>query len=319
VVALALAAAAGLACGGGSGSNGPATASEACSTLHAAAAERSARCLGGSPADWLLHIDGIELCATYDDHVRKRLVVYHPERWQGCLDQYARSCGDPDTVTCLYDVLAGQIADGEPCIDGAVCGVTSGCFNFSSVDACGAICANLSQLGETCDTWPCAVGLTCVDRICSRLRTAGEVCGGEQAILCAPPLFCDVTTSGGEGVCATHQAGEVCQADSECSVEQFCLAGACAARRALGMSCDDAPTGCVPWTACDGSTCVAGGRPGQPCTVLPGTDWPYWCMGIGFCGPYGTCDTYAWPGESCATNSCLNSVCTASEICEACR
>src|SRR4029079_4327691 len=107
-------------------SNAPATASAACVALHAAGAASSARCNGGSVADWLAYENSYEDCAAYDRHVAEGTVVYARDMFDSCLAQYDAAC--KQGLSCFYDVLRGTVPDGQRCQDAEVCGTTSTCL-----------------------------------------------------------------------------------------------------------------------------------------------------------------------------------------------
>src|SRR5204863_135360 len=88
---------------------------------------------------------------------------------------------------------------------------------------------------------------------------------------------------------------EVCGTDSAC--DQVCAQGAGTARRALGATCADAPTGCMTWNRCDDTTgtCVVAGRPGQPCAAYPGSPDSVVCF-TGACFNNMTCMAFPTRG-----------------------
>ena len=86
-----------LACG--SSPNGPAlSALEFCAQERDQTAAFSARCLGGSAADWKAYRDAYMPCSRFDELIAAGTVRYHPELAAGCLEAQSadRDCSAPD-------------------------------------------------------------------------------------------------------------------------------------------------------------------------------------------------------------------------------
>jgi hypothetical protein len=324
------------ACGSGSppNSNAPATASAACLQLHMAYANRSARCAGGTAADWLAYIDAYEDCAAYTNHVADRQVVYRPQGWAACVAEYEGPC-DQLVSYCEYDILHGLTPDGAPCKDSEVCGTASACLDMAlSSGTCGSMCMREATVGEKCGFWCggtapcvgtfpfCAPGASCgPDGTCVTAKAAGAACGPSDPVACAPLLACsaDPADQTSTGTCQVLGASG-CHADGDCPGGQFCLQGTCTPRRALGENCTDAPTGCVAWAACDaGGRCAAAGRIGMACAQYPGVPDFVTCL-TGSCFDGMKCTAFAKAGESCAAATCSpgTSCDAATNTCVAC-
>jgi len=318
-------------------SNAPATASAACVQLHAASAARSARCLGGALADWQAYAASQDDCTAYDRHIAEGKVEYRPEGFDACVAGYEVPC-DRVLDYCFYEILHGLVPDGQHCQDTEVCGTVSACFALSSTgnatgELCGEICVRAGQENEACGLYcggavPCVTEiplcqspLVCANGVCVKPKAAGDSCGGGDPVACATFLSCsaDPADPQSTGTCQAHTAGGSCRSDQDCIGTEFCLQGTCAARRAVGASCADAPTGCVPWTACDaGGVCVAAGRPDFPCAPFPGVPEFMTCA-VGTC--FDTlCVANATPGQTCGAAACaVGSACDpASGTCVTC-
>jgi hypothetical protein len=312
-------------------SNGPAAAVAACMQLREASVQRSARCAGGTAADWRAYDEGYLGCAAYDRHVRDGLVEYFPGMLAACLAQYALPCHQQ--VNCFWEVLHGLVPDGQYCRDSGVCGPVSACLN-PGPDTCGEVCMRFGKEHETCgiycgDTTPClefaACGydLACVNDVCVKAKSVGASCGGGDPVPCNYPSFCTAELADQIGTCKVPVSAGACRSDYECPGTEFCFEGACTARRALGSYCVDAPIGCAAWTKCDSAsgTCVAAAKPGLPCGSFPGTSGAdsSFC-GPGTCNADGICVAIADAGGSCAGASCApgTSCDMASLLCVAC-
>jgi hypothetical protein len=202
-----------------------------------------------------------------------------------------------------------------------VCGPNSTCFLVDSA-ACGEVCARLAVENETCGfhcgagpclEFPlCSGDLACVNNVCVKSKQLGAACGPTEPVPCSTLLRCtaDPVDPLSTGTCQARVTGGACFADLDCPQTDFCLQGACTARRGQGQSCGDAPTGCAVWTTCNTATgtCVPAGKPNSSCLQDPGQDFGY-CW-IGFCNAENVCVDLATTGESCQTTACaLGSSC----------
>lgn len=313
--------------------NAPASASAACSELHAARAARAARCIGGAIADWEASIGQEVDCAKYDGYVAGGQVEYRREGWAACLSAYAGPCDESDG-TCFWEVLHGLVGDGESCGDVAVCGTVSTCLAFDSDTVCGGICVRAGEPGETCGLYcgqgtPCGpdfpicrFDLACVNDVCVAPKSVGETCGAADPVPCDVVLTCtaDPADLDSTGTCQRRVAGGPCHGDASCPGVEFCLQGTCSPRRDVGASCADAPAGCVPWAVCGpNGVCAAAGRPGLPCAPYPGIP-DYLICSTGACDITSTCIAPRDVGDSCAEGVCARgSACDpGSLMCVAC-
>lgn len=289
---------------GGNPAPPPAEAVDACNQLQQARAQRAARCIGGSEADWLAFDNTLDNCAVYAQYVSDGTVTYRPSAWAACLQEYQASCSQ-SVNSCFYDVLAGAVPDGQACTAEDVCESSSNCVSTNG-DACATTCVPPSAESQPCGTF-CDVGLFCLNGSCAKTKGPGEDCGGPENVVCDDGLYCqpDTTASDSSGICIQLSDGNSCVADAECIASDFCYSGVCVQRRVVGSPCDGAATGCVPWSACDGSTCVEAGRTGQPCAAFPGTAIPY-CMGATICGVGSRCEPLPGPGGDCSILPCAS-------------
>jgi hypothetical protein len=304
-------------CGSSSSkSNAPATATAACVQLESARAHRSARCQGGALADWQAYALSQDDCAAYDRHVAEHQAEYRPGNWDACLAEYEAPC-DRVVSNCFYEILHGLVADGQHCQDTGVCGTYSACFLVSG-GACGEVCVRAAVEGEACGLYCggatpcldipfCATDLACSNGVCVKTKAGGASCGGSDPTPCEFPFYCTVDLADPQasgGVCTARQPGGFCHVDADCVGTEFCLQETCTVRRLLGESCADAPSSCVPWTACDTvGVCVAAGKPGLPCATFPGSpDFP--TCSIGTCFDNMQCTASANAGGSCSAAAC---------------
>ena len=265
-------------------SNAPATASAACLAMHEAISQRNARCLGGAIADWRAYNASLDDCPAYDRHVAEHQVEYVPAGWDACL---AENDGPCDTIpsNCFWEILHGLVPDGQHCQDTEVCGTYSLCFSVSGA-ACGGVCArapneneacgfHCDDSGTPCGDFPfCYFDMSCQNGICVKTKDSGAACGGGDPLPCSAVQHCtaDPADPTSTGTCQPLTAGGPCHVDTDCPRTEFCLAGTCTARRAVGASCADAPRSCVSWTVCDaGGVCAVAGRPDFPCAPFPGS------------------------------------------------
>ena len=310
-------------CGSSAKSNAPATASAACQELHAASARRSARCLGGALADWQAYATSQDDCAAYDRHVAEHQAEYRPQNWDACVAEYDGPC-DQAMSNCFYKILHGLVADGQHCQDTGVCGTYSACLLIEG-GTCGEICVRAAIENEACGLYCggatpcldipfCATDLTCVDGTCVHGKQGGNPCGGADTVACEFPYSCSVplgVAGTSSGTCVPQVPAGQCRVDADCVGTEFCLQGTCAGRRALGQSCADAPSSCVPWTVCDASgVCLAAGRPGLPCAPYPGVPEFLICA-------VGTCFNNACVAGAGAGGSCNATACAPGTSCDA--
>jgi len=296
-------------------SNAPATASAACRALHGVSATRSARCLGGAQADWEAYMASQDDCAAYDRHVAQHQVAYVPAGWDACVAEYDGPC-DKMISNCFYEILHGLVADGQHCQDTEVCGTYSACFSVSGA-TCGEVCVRAPKENEACglhcdnsgtpciDLPVCFFDLSCQNGICAKVKTTGAACGGGDPLPCSITQHCtaDPADPASTGTCQPRAPGGPCHVDNDCPGTEFCLAGTCTIRRALGQSCADAPEGCVPWTVCDaGGVCALAGRPDFPCAPFPGSPGFSTCS-TGTCSG-ALCVANASPGDACGVATC---------------
>lgn len=148
---------------------------------------------------------------------------------------------------CSSDVLVGKVEGPGPC-----------------------------YLDEECASGECLQTNGCPGT-CEPLRKAGEPCGHRRNgdPLCDPRTAkCDTTSS----LCVALSLDDACVTDSDCVVGQFCqrpgTAGSCKPLGTVDCRCvSRGPAGaeCSTWFACqdglycDGTTCRAPGKSGEPC------------------------------------------------------
>jgi hypothetical protein len=285
---------------------------DACQQVHQALGQAEAACFGGAAADWQALWDQTAPCATYARHVGDGSVTYNAAAVPACTREIQASPCEA-LSTCEYrSVFIGHVADGKACSDSAVCGPQSGCPAYTCDRTCQG--GGGAALGEACAETYCAQGLACdISRhVCAAPAAAGGPCGGASGLPCQPGLYCKVTddpTGGEGGTCATQSSG-ACTTDDECASSQFCHAGSCTRRLAVGAPCGDAQTGCGGFSTCDTTssspTCVHAGLPGEPCAPFYG--FPALCLNGSICGDKYTCVSPGQVGDACSGVSCASSL-----------
>ncbi|HEY7371753.1 MAG TPA: hypothetical protein VIF57_06210, partial [Polyangia bacterium] len=92
-------------------------------------------------------------------------------------------------------------------------------------------------------------------------------------ISCAAPMYCDIDPATNAGTCrAPAASGGPCNVwvdSASCDdLRDHCegmTTGICTRRVAAGASCVLGSQSCVGYATCDGTTCVAAAKLGQPC------------------------------------------------------
>jgi hypothetical protein len=208
------------------------------------------------------------------------------------------------TALCDFDI-PGTLPDGVPCGDSTQC--AGGRCDRHYGAACGA-CVSRPAVGERCVPLPdgCAKGAICpyckgcgTPQICEavpRPGDEGEDCTGRR---CAMGLVCDAAT--------THTCtlpglpGAACTDHDYCRFK-WCALGVCANQSEEGGTCASDLT-CRPGLVCQGFRCVPVSPP-PPAVPLgaecrPSRDE---CLRGSWC-PNGTCVAQARLGETCKTNA----------------
>ena len=151
--------------------------------------------------------------------------------------------------------------------------------------------------------------MSCQNGICVKTKVTGTACGGGDPVPCSNVQHCtaDPADPTSTGTCQPRTAGGPCHVDIDCPNTEFCLAGTCTVRRAVGQSCADADLGCVPWTACDANgLCAVAGRPDFPCA-------PFGSPPFLTCST-GTCNATA-NGTLCVANATVGEACGGAAFC----
>jgi hypothetical protein len=281
----------------------------------------SARCLGGSAADWKAYRDAYMPCSRFDELIAAGTVKYHPELAAGCLEAQSadRDCSTPDNF-CFVKTFEGLLPANAPCHNDYECPANGACWapDEFGLNACVQnVCVTLGdKVGDPCTTLPfCYPGVvTCLAGTCVAYGRSGDPCGIASEPACGPGLRCDLVSA----KCMPLAKGSHCGSDFDCFGTEYCNNGDCSPRIAVGSSCNGAPTGCVGWAACDEQTfmCVAGGHPGQPCGSTMGDD--SLCIGS-FCQLNGdgsrSCvaplevGAVCARGTQCASGGCATNAC----------
>jgi hypothetical protein len=311
-----------LACG--SSPNGPAlSALEFCAQERDQTAAFSARCLGGSAADWKAYRDAYMPCSRFGDLIAAGTVKYHADLAADCLTQQSasRDCAAPDNL-CFVRTFEGLVPANAPCRNDYECPVNGACWapsEFATNRCAQSVCVTLGdKVGDPCVELPfCFPGaVTCFAGQCVAYQKQDEPCGFDKPA-CGPGLRCDLLGA----TCVPISPGNSCGNDFDCVGTEYCDNLQCRPRIDVGASCNGAPTGCVGWASCNGQTftCEAAGHVGQACGSTMGDD--YLCVG-GFCQNNGdgsrSCVAPQPDGAACALGiQCASGGCAAN-ACAAC-
>ena len=246
-------------------------------------------------------------------------VKYDPTAARACIDALAglRSCtriavnsvfGAAESACDL--VFSGTLPTGsacffeEECIGNDTCTkscATSGCCEGT----CAAGPTSVPAGGDCPDpvTQVCAEGTACqqdpqtLALICTKLLPPGASCMSSSA--CGYPYFCDSPNPSAQpGVCAAPpDRGQNCGVAYLCNdLRDSCdtATSICTANAPVGGSCATGSGQCVGYAQCDGTTCLAQGRPGESCAEQGGPG----CLGSLQCDATLHC-TLPPPGLPC--------------------
>jgi hypothetical protein len=290
-----------------------------CQQVNATFAATSARCFGGTVADWTAPADFCTKLGTLTTTIQ-----FNASMAKDCLATLAAKTAtacSPD-VPCIDEVIKGLVANGKPCTSSAECAPNVDCLSPSDTTCEQAVCAAPAPVGAPCFPY-CDDKGVCDDatnRCVAIVRVdVGGTCGDKVNHLCKDNLTClyDPAVSA-SGVCQARQPG--CQFDFDCKVlEEFCdlSTNACKPRLKLGASCAGSSTGCVLSTTCNPVTnrCTKAGHRGEPCASDFNICFTGYCDFTDAAAP--TCADYkplGAPcafGPECASGVCQNRVCTA--------
>lgn len=280
----------------------------------------SARCLGGTAADWKAYRDSFMPCSRFDELVAAGTVRFHPELAADCLRAQSadRDCSTPENF-CYTKTFEGLLPADAPCHNDYECPPNGSCWAPAedAVNACvTSVCVTIGdKIGDPCTTIPaCYPGVvTCVKGVCVAYGKQGDPCGLDGEPACGPGLRCDLV----DAQCVPIAKGSQCGNDFDCIGTEYCDNLQCRPRIEIGASCNGAPTGCVGWASCNFDTfvCEAAGHAGQACGSTMGDD--YLCIDS-FCqGSNGSrrcikpleLGAACQLGRQCASGGCANHAC----------
>jgi alpha-tubulin suppressor-like RCC1 family protein len=249
---------------------------------------------------------------------------------------------------------AAKLANGYPCSDDSACASNSCVDRVCCESACKGQCSACAELGQegrcvaitgtpragrsscagqgtpcagTCDGTNglnCAFPGTakeCAAPSCSSgTAHVRSVCDGRGGCPTQPPITCP-------GGCAGTICAGGCSAQNPCpNAGDYCQAGTCTPKKALGVSCtggDECQNGqCVDGVCCDGActgacqTCAGTGH----CHPVTSADDDH-CNGT--CDAAGTCKgrggSMCGTGGECASGYCVDGHCCGATACGACQ
>jgi alpha-tubulin suppressor-like RCC1 family protein len=214
------------------------------------------------------------------------------------------ACGQPNNFgTCV--AVAGPSVGNRPACAGQ--------------GSCGASCNGVNRQGcsypaseKECATANCIAGTA----------YSSSVCDGKGGCLPQTTVAC------GAGGCVGTICAGGCSASNPCPTDQFCNAGKCFPKQALGGACTIAGAcqsgKCVDGVCCDAAcdgaceTCSGGGH----CAPVKSADDDH-CVGGKTCDAAGACKPRAGSdcssGTDCATGNCVDGKCCISSSCGACQ
>lgn len=175
----------------------------------------------------------------------------------------------PENATpACQSVFAGTAPNGSACASNADCRGAQFCDRYQG-SGCAGRCENLRDDRATCNSITCLSGQICdINNACADLPEQGETCGVED--LCATNHYCD-----DEGVCQEttlgFQAGQTCDFSTNiCAFGMNCWLepngiGRChEPQDDAACFSDQLPSGCTVDTYCDAGECTAR-KPSGPC------------------------------------------------------
>ena len=250
------------------------------------------------------------------------------------------SCaGDPDCIATDYCAASACVpahANSASCTEDRQC--TSG--NCSLAGICSGSSANgtACTAADQCETGYCASGVCCNSACtagpCQACSVSGSVGTCETVPVTSPgspscaPYVCNGSSTG----CPT-----TCTQDAQCSTADYCSAGSCVARQAMGTTCtaddqcasESCASGICVGTQTNGTICTAAEQCGSG-NCVSGICCNTTCLGAcatcvtGNCGvapatSAGTpsCTPYACDGtdKTCPTTCTTDAQCTAADYC----
>jgi hypothetical protein len=295
------------ACGSG---GGPTTSLDTvegfCRQTGAAYAANSARCHGGTAAEW----NAGDFCGPLRNLAAT--VEYDAAAAAACLEmiktRLETACGV--TVECFDQVVKGKVADGQLCAHSFECSPGVLCTSPDNTTCAHPVCLAPAAIGAACpprcvaDAVCDSVTSTCIP---ATVSDVGGPCNTTPEEVCRAGLFCKVVGDlSATGVCTESKEGAPCDNDSNCPLEDYC-ATTCVPRIKVGSPCSiEAPYSCVLLATCDPVTdsCVAAGVLGKRCGA-------YGICLSSSCGSSGTCVPLLGAGGACQIGyDCQSGVCS---------
>jgi len=241
--------------------------------------------------------------ATLERDITFGRVIYDAGKAAACLDRLehfystactrsARAAASATLGTVCSEMFTGTIAPGdacffsEECAGGALCQLNdASCADF--LQCCPGTCVAdppPAPLGGDCSAGQgCAEGNACTTAqlggplTCMAPLAAGAACNSVGSA-CAAPMYCDIDPATNTGTCrAPAASGGPCNVEvgsASCDdVRDDCEGTAICTRRVpAGASCFAGAQTCVDYASCDGTTCVAAAKLGEPCGGATGID-----------------------------------------------
>lgn len=215
---------------------------------------------------------------------------------------------------------AGTLNDGQPCNVSTQCKSLACGFPANGLQSACGTCQSAQATGQPCgrDTSLCADQNDCVAGTCIHDQTQGVGAECTRSMTCAVGLTCM------NRVCTPFGGlGSPCRVRNECQDGMACASGTCVQEIGLGFDCSTSPRACAMGLKCDPvtNTCrkTMVANPGEPCGEPAHT-----ACAIGECSApsetaRGICPAIVADGQPCSVKStdqtcdylstCLNGKC----------
>jgi len=238
------------------GTSGPALSEYPIQRLHAQCAQL-ARCGEYPDEDTCVTLLPLFEPSSLDAAVAEKLVTYHPDSAQSCLDELSSAPCDTTQKAAREQPACDRVFTGNG-KTGATCAFGQECVSgFCDVPSCQTSCclgactapAKTAAIGESCAAAACGSGAYCDDtQTCQALLPMGVSCSSTDQ--CAYGLGCTVYA---DSTCEPLPAvGASCAATKQCAdLGVNCTtAGICTAAVQVGEICSDS-LDCVRYASCD--------------------------------------------------------------------
>lgn len=216
---------------------------------------------------WILWVDALSCEVPTRPSYAELCPLYHGTRREGDACEEGSSLAETDCdrgLYCIVDVCRDPSRTafgtaGEPCDVGGLCNEGLACID--------SLCQRLPSAGELCLDYRCNAESYCDDGLCEALPRPGERCDRGE---CVAGSYCRFDPALGRSVCQPAvDVGEPCSGHRQCQSGN-CPAGFCEEPADVGDPCGS-QLPCGPDLLCDEGQCRPAGdgvSVGSACTVL---------------------------------------------------